>query len=93
MVKMRVPDDALERIDNEASRRGITRTALLLEGWLKTSTPAPVIVPESTATAAPAFSCPLHPGADGIIGKRGFFCDECRRLYGSGLAYARTVAP
>lgn len=103
MIKMRCPNDVLERIDAEAERRGITRTALLLGGWLAPTIPAPaprtVSPPASSAnleTSVPtpkAFGCPVHPGARGSIGGQGrrFFCDDCRRLYGSSLAYECAV--
>lgn len=93
MVKMRVPDDVLERIDAEAERRGITRTALLLDGWLKASIsasagvvrPAGATAPDASGTSAAgsvvrSFACPLHPNAGGVIGRLGFLCDECRSL-------------
>lgn len=33
-INIRVPDDVLERIDAQAGREGLTRTALLLRPWV-----------------------------------------------------------
>jgi hypothetical protein len=88
MVKMRVPDDVLGRIDAEAERRGVTRTTLLLESWrerepstahLHTAAMARPLDITAAGTAR-TIGCPVHPDAGGVIGPGGrFFCDECRK--------------